>query len=59
MNAKFKGMETNIDAARYRLVGLACTVMDAETGKELTYRQLISHPKYRKDWNISAANEFG
>ena len=34
------------------------TVMDAE-GKMLNYRQLIRNPKYKKQWNVSAANEFG
>ena len=33
----------------------ALAVMD----KELNYRQLIQNPKYKKDWNILAAIEFG
>ena len=33
--------------------------MDKETGKMLNYRALLRNPKYRKDWLISAANEFG
>eukprot|EP00984_Skeletonema_dohrnii_P002295 scaffold797_cov118-Skeletonema_dohrnii-CCMP3373.AAC.10 len=37
----------------------AMAVMDQETGKMLNYRQLLRDPKYRKDWLISAANEFG
>ena len=36
----------------------AMAVMDAE-GKMLNYRQLIRNPKYKKQWNVSAANEFG
>ena len=34
-------------------------VMDAETGKLLNYPQLLRHPKYRKGWSLSSANEFG
>ena len=34
-------------------------VMDKETGKFENYRQLLNHPKYRKGWNLSSANEFG
>ena len=33
-------------------------VMDAETGKLLKYRQLMNHPKHKKGWRISSANEF-
>ena len=34
-------------------------VMDAETGKLLNYRQLMRDPKYKKQWSVSSANEFG
>ena len=34
-------------------------VMDTDSGKMLNYRQLIPHPKYKKGWCISPANEFG
>ncbi|KAL7523238.1 hypothetical protein ACHAXR_001576, partial [Thalassiosira sp. AJA248-18] len=37
----------------------ALAVMDAETGKLLNYRQLMKNPKYKEDWSISSANEFG
>ncbi|KAK1740972.1 hypothetical protein QTG54_008224 [Skeletonema marinoi] len=37
----------------------AMAVMDQQTGKMLNYRALIRDPKYRKEWLISAANEFG
>jgi hypothetical protein len=37
----------------------AMAVLDKDTGKLLNYRQLLVHPKYRKDWSISSANEFG
>ena len=33
--------------------------MDKQTGKLLEYKQLINHPKYREDWLLSSANEFG
>ena len=35
------------------------TVMDAESGKLLMYRQLIRHPKLKERWCKSSANEFG
>ena len=38
---------------------LANAVLDMDTGELLEYRQLLKHPKFAKDWNISAANEFG
>ena len=34
-------------------------VMDAESGKLLKYRQLMSHPKFKERWSKSSANEFG
>jgi hypothetical protein len=34
-------------------------VLDKESGKLLNYRQLLQHPKYKADWSISSANEFG
>jgi len=34
-------------------------VLDAETGKMPNYRQLMCNPKYKKDWQLSSANEFG
>ena len=37
----------------------ALAVMDQATGKLLNYRALQRNPKYKKDWNTSAANEFG
>ena len=38
---------------------LANNVLDEETGQMLSYRQLLQHPKYKDDWAISSANEFG
>jgi hypothetical protein len=37
----------------------ALAVMEKDTGQLLNYRQLICNPKYKKAWNLSAANEFG
>ena len=34
-------------------------VIDKATGKMLNYRQLMRHPTYKKDWQLSSANEFG
>ena len=34
----------------------AMAVLDAETGKLLNYRQLMRHPNYKKDWQISSTN---
>jgi hypothetical protein len=37
----------------------AAPVLDVDTGKLLEYRALLKHQKFRKEWSISAANEFG
>jgi hypothetical protein len=37
----------------------ALAVLDEESGKQLNYRQLLCHPKYKKAWSRSAADEFG
>jgi hypothetical protein len=37
----------------------AMAVMDKNTGKLLNYRQLLKHPAHKKEWDVSAANEFG
>ena len=34
-------------------------VMAKQTGQILKYCQLLRNPKYKKAWNILAANEFG
>ena len=34
-------------------------IMDKETGQFLNYRQLLRSAKYKKQWSISPANEFG
>ena len=36
---------------------LACLVMDVDTGEMLEFRQLRRHPKYKKIWDTSYANE--
>ena len=38
---------------------LVHAVMDMETGQMLNYRDLLKHPVLGKDWQLSAANEFG
>ena len=35
------------------------SVMDAEIGKLLNYKQLMRDLKYKKRWSTSPANEFG
>ena len=37
----------------------AMAVMDEETGQLLNYRQLLHSAKYKKQWSISSAKEFG
>ena len=37
----------------------ALAVMNKQIGQILNYCQLLHDPKYKKAWNISAANEFG
>jgi hypothetical protein len=37
----------------------AMAIMDKETGQLLNYRQLLRSAKYKKQWSISSANEFG
>jgi hypothetical protein len=37
----------------------ALAVMDRDSGKLLNYKQLTKHPKYKKQWSTSSANEFG
>jgi hypothetical protein len=37
----------------------AMTVMDKDTGKLLSYRQLMNSPKYKKAWSFSSAIKFG
>jgi len=37
----------------------AMAIMDEETGQLLNYRQLLRSAKYKKQWSISSANEFG
>ena len=37
----------------------ALAVMDKETGKLLTYCQLMRHTKYKKVWGTSAAKKIG
>lgn len=34
-------------------------VLHPDTGRPMTYRQLITHPDYQEIWNHSSANKFG
>jgi hypothetical protein len=42
-----------------RKIYKALAVMDKATGNMLNYCQLLRHPKYSADWQLSSANEFG
>jgi hypothetical protein len=37
----------------------ALAVLEKDTGQLLNYQQLICNPKYKKAWNLLAANKFG
>ena len=37
----------------------ALSIMDADTGKNLNYRQLIQSNKHKQAWTKSSANKFG
>jgi hypothetical protein len=47
----FHTLESTIESAQ--------AVLDPATGKQLNYRQLLRHPKFKAAWNLSAADEFG
>lgn len=47
----FQKLEQDVEQAMH--------VLDKESGKLLNYRQLLQHPKYKKEWSLSSANEFG
>ena len=49
-NRRFVQMENKVHQA--------LAVMNKQTDQLLTYCQLMRNPKYKKAWNISAANEF-
>eukprot|EP00956_Cyclotella_meneghiniana_P017716 scaffold29109_cov56-Cyclotella_meneghiniana.AAC.5 len=40
-------------------IAQAMAVLDEDTGNLLNYRQLLRHPKYKAQWKVSSANEFG
>lgn len=40
-------------------IAQAMAVLDGDTGDLLNYRQLLRHPKYKAQWKVSSANEFG
>ena len=47
-NRRFARMENEVQQA--------LAVMDKQTGQILNYCHLLRDPKYKKEWNISAAN---
>ena len=47
----FQKLEQEVEQAMH--------VLDKGSGKLLNYRQLLQHPKYKKEWSVSSANEFG
>ena len=50
---------TPISSTTQTRTELTNNVLDEETKQMLSYRQLLQHPKYKDDWAISSANEFG
>ncbi len=48
-----------LDNRPHATTEFANEVFDKESGKMLTYRKLITHPKYQEVWMHSSANEFG
>ena len=56
------GHASTVDAAILQLekdVHQALAVMETDTGKLLSYRQLMRNPRIIKNWSTSSANEFG
>jgi hypothetical protein len=48
---RFERMENEVQQA--------LAVMEKDAGRLLNYQQLICNPKYKKAWNLLAANKFG
>ena len=44
---------------REALIELENSVLDADTGRMLEYRHIRRYSKYKDEWDISTANEFG
>jgi hypothetical protein len=51
--------QATLDDGPHATTQFANEVFDEESGKMLTYRKLITHPKYQEVWMNSSANEFG
>ena len=47
------------ERVKARQRGQIHTVVDMETGELLEYRKLLRHPRFKDEWSLSAANEFG
>ena len=50
---------TNLDHLAAGADHHCVTVTHPVTGKQMEYRQLIRDPDFKKEWLVSAANEFG
>jgi hypothetical protein len=46
----FHELETQVEKA--------LAVLDHDSDKQLNYRQLLRHPKYKADWSRSTADKF-
>jgi hypothetical protein len=57
--ARIPQRNTYIEQPTRRSMERAQTIYDEETNTYLNYRQLMRHPKYKKVWSKSSANEFG
>ena len=51
--------EVRPHCSSFLFMAFALQVLDVESGKLLNYRQMRQHPKYKEEWDLSAANEFG
>ena len=61
-NEKQTGQASTVDATVAHMendVHQALAFMDTDTGKLLSYRQLMRNPKNKNNWSTSSANEFG
>ena len=56
------GQAYTVDAAIAQLendYNQVLAIMDKDTGKLLSYRQLMRNPKFKNNWSTSSKNEFG
>jgi hypothetical protein len=57
-SAPMENTESIAERVKRRRQEVAAPVLDHDTGQLLEYRALLRHPKFKEDWNLSAANEF-